>query len=122
MSDETDIKALQMAYAARTDARDAEGFADLFTDDGELVLPGGFRIAGREKLLKAVRNMPPGGRHLPQPGAILINGDRAQATSRFRFLPEQGAEMTGGYEDLFLKTARGWRFTYRLNRVDEPSD
>ena len=83
MSDEGEITKLQEEYALRFDARDADGFAALFVEDAEVVLPGGFRLLGNEKLHKAVRNMPPGGRHFPEPGKIELDGDTATSSSRF---------------------------------------
>ncbi|MDB6103626.1 MAG: hypothetical protein JWO52_3625 [Gammaproteobacteria bacterium] len=121
MSDEGEITKLQEEYALRFDARDADGFAALFVEDAEVVLPGGFRLLGNEKLHKAVRNMPPGGRHFPEPGKIELDGDTATSSSRFRFAPTDGEEITGHYEDRFVRTARGWRFSYRRSVQDAAS-
>ncbi|MET8175892.1 nuclear transport factor 2 family protein [Streptomyces clavifer] len=39
----------------RVDALDIEGFADTFTDDGEVVHAGGHRQSGREEMLAGMR-------------------------------------------------------------------
>jgi uncharacterized protein (TIGR02246 family) len=121
MSDENEITKLQQEYALRFDARDADGFMALFVEDAEIVLPGGFRLAGHEKLRKAVRNMPPGGRHFPELGKVEIDGATAASTSRYRFVPAEGEEITGHYEDRFVRTERGWRFSYRHGVQDAAS-
>ena len=118
MDDTTEIRALQRAYASAFDARDPEAFANLFTADAEVVLPNGVRLVGREKLLKAVRNTPPGGVHTPEDGAILVQGEQATGASRFRFEPPVGNVVTGAYEDRFLKTPQGWRIAFRRSIVD----
>ena len=119
MDPKAEITRLQKAYALHFDAREAEAFAALFTEDAEVIVPGGHRILGREKLLKACQRTPPGGGHYPEEGTITIDGDKATASSRFRFEPAAGEPMTGEYEDRFEKTADGWRFSYRRSIIDE---
>lgn len=118
MDDKTQIQFLQREYAARFDARDPEGFANLFTPDAEVVLPNGYKLSGHEKMLKVVRNTPPGGLHLPEAGPIEIEGDSATASSRFRFEPGTGEVVTGEYEDRFVRTSDGWRFAFRRSIPD----
>ncbi len=52
--DEEALRALSTDYAAAVDGRDGDGFAALFTDDGELVVPD-------------VPRRPPAGGHPPRP-------------------------------------------------------
>jgi uncharacterized protein (TIGR02246 family) len=118
MTDEQQISALQQNYAALFDARDIDGFAALFAEDAELVVPGGLRLRGHERFRKAVANMPPGGTHHPEAATIEIDADTATATSRFRFVPPSGPEVTGVYEDRFVRTADGWRFSFRRSVQD----
>lgn len=119
MSDESDICFLAAEYARRFDLRDAEGFADLFTDDATVLLPTGHCLIGREKLLKAVRNTPPGGVHLPEAVTVHISGGDATGTSRFLFRTDDGTEVTGRYEDHFVRTVLGWKIAERRSVLDE---
>ena len=118
MSDEAQIRALLAGYADRFDRRDADGFAELFAEDAVLVPPGGREIIGLEKITKAVRNMPPGGRHLPGDAQIQVTGDRAVATSRYRAEMPDGGINEGRYDDEFVRTPSGWRFALRRVVVD----
>jgi len=118
MDPKTEIERLQRAYAVNFDARAPEAFAALFTEDAEVILPGGHRLLGHEKLLRAVQKTPAGGTHHPEKGSITVAGDTATASSRFRFVPAAGEPITGEYEDRFEKTADGWRFSYRRSIVD----
>ena len=54
-----EIRELQLAYGKLFDAREAEAFAALYTEDAVLVQIGGKEIRTHEKFAKAVRNMPP---------------------------------------------------------------
>jgi uncharacterized protein (TIGR02246 family) len=61
MDDMSVIRQLQLDYAVHFDARDAESFANLYTDDATIWPPTGKPFSGRDKLLKAVNNSAPGG-------------------------------------------------------------
>lgn len=113
MDDKAEILALHHSYAEKFDARDADAFADLFTDDGVMVPPGIREIAGRERLAKAVRNMPAGGTHLPLEATIEIDGDRANAICQFRATTADGSQHRGTYKDQYIRTIKGWRIVRR---------
>jgi len=113
MADRDEIQALQVGYAEKFDARDAEAFANLFTDNGVMVPPGMREIVGREKLIKAVRNMPPGGTHYPQEVEIEINGHEAIASCRYLAEMPDGSQHQGSYKDKYLRTSKGWRILRR---------
>jgi uncharacterized protein (TIGR02246 family) len=122
VSDADAIRALQRAYGTLFDARDASGFALLYTDDAVLVQIGGKEIRTREKFARAVRNMPPRGEgfHRLIDSEIAIDGDEARATCRFAARTSDGRDVTGHYEDEYRRTGDGWRFTRRAAFLDPP--
>ena len=121
MSDETEIRQLQLDYARLFDARDAEKFAELYTDDAVLVQIGGKEIRTKDKFVKSVRNMPPRGEGFHKIGEtrIAIDGDVASAVTRYAARSSvTGADMTGHYEDTYRRMPEGWRFTRRAVFID----
>ncbi|HTU13105.1 MAG TPA: nuclear transport factor 2 family protein [Allosphingosinicella sp.] len=115
-----EIRGLQLAYGRTFDAREAEAFAALYTEDAVLVQIGGKEIRTREKFAKAVRNMPPAGRgrHEALETALEIDGDAARGTCRFAAETSAGASVTGHYEDEYRRTGAGWRFSRRAVFLD----
>jgi uncharacterized protein (TIGR02246 family) len=117
LNDKDTIIRLQADYARRLDARDAGGFAALFTETAELVRPDGHRTIGTEKIRKAIQKMPIGGTHIPGEASIEIDGDKATSTSRFTYVPPEGAAITGTYNDQLVRTPHGWRFSLRQSSI-----
>ena len=120
MSDETEIRQLQLDYARLFDARDAEKFAELYTDDAVLVQIGGKEIRTREKFVKSVVNMPPpnGGYHKVLETDTKIYGDEASASVRFQARTTGGQDVTGHYEDSYRRAPEGWRIARRAVFLD----
>jgi 3-phenylpropionate/cinnamic acid dioxygenase small subunit len=123
MSDQTEIANLLFEYAARIDAGDFEGVAELFrhgrilTEFGELV--------GYEAVLEMYRSSTrlypdgtPRTRHITTNLAIRIEGDRAHCDSTFTVMqaledfPLQ-AIICGRYQDVLVRDAGNWRFEQR---------
>jgi len=122
LSDREQIRQLQLAYVRLFDARDADGFAELYTDDAVLIQAGGKEIRTKEKFRKSVVNMPPKGDgfHNMLDSDIVVDGDTARARTRFEARSSiSGAEMAGYYEDEYRRTREGWRFTRRAVLLDE---
>jgi uncharacterized protein (TIGR02246 family) len=120
MTDEEAIRELQLDYARHFDARDAQAFADLYTDDAVLVQIGGKEIRTREKFVKSVVNMPPpnGGYHKVLETDTKIYDDEASASVRFQARTTNGQDVTGHYEDSYRRTPEGWRITRRAVFLD----
>jgi uncharacterized protein (TIGR02246 family) len=114
-NDWLEIRNLQLAYGKLFDARDAEGFAALYTEDAVLVQIGGKEIRTRDKFKKAVRNMPPAGQgaHLMLDTRLEIDGDQARGTCRFAAQTSEGDSVGGHYEDEYRRTEAGWLISRR---------
>src|SRR4030095_4520511 len=108
MTDEEAIRELQLAYARHFDAREAQAFADLYTDDAVLVQIDGREIRTKDKFIKSVINMPPpSGYHRMLDTEIHIDGDQAQGVCRFEARTAAGQDVTGRYEDRYRRTPEG---------------
>jgi hypothetical protein len=118
--DKDDIQALSTSYATNLGTCKADDYAGLFAADG--IFYSGFRgnIQGRDQLVALVKSerhcqpgaaqpaRPGGGSGAPalQFGAIEARPGGAKATVT---LPNNG----GAYDDVYAKTAGGWRFQNR---------
>ena len=52
LEDRQAVEAVLVSYAHQVDARDAEGVAELFTEDGQLQVPGAAPLIGRARIAK----------------------------------------------------------------------
>jgi hypothetical protein len=106
------ITSLLAAYCIRMDHRDAEGWADLFTVDGEF-FAFGRTFAAREGLV-GLAERSPGGVHLVGPPVVEVDGNEATVQQNFLFVEQVEHEMRiGFYDDVLLRTPDGWRFRTR---------
>jgi hypothetical protein len=126
------------AYALDTGAEGGYAYADLFTPDGVFIRSSGARVEGREALARLVRLNPQAQRR-SSPGPAFDPGRRGPLyTSHFItnhvIEPAPGGaagkeylviidlgdpgqtnvvQQGGHYEDVYVKTAQGWRFKSR---------
>jgi hypothetical protein len=119
-ADAEEIQGLSAKYASALGACQADAYADLFTPDG--IFYSGFRgnIQGRDALIalvKSERHCQPGAERPARPGGG--SGAPALHFGSIEFNP-RSAKMTvtlpnngGNYEDVYAKTAAGWRFSNR---------
>jgi ketosteroid isomerase-like protein len=114
MSDKDKIAELRELYAIYFDNRDAEAFLTIFADDGVMVVPGSKEIIGHERLARLVSSIPAnGGKHIPIDAEISVNGDEASCNGPYR-MELAGEVHTGQYDDQFVRTSAGWRFSKRV--------
>jgi hypothetical protein len=125
--DHAEIRTLLAEYCHLADSGDAEGYAALFTADGELVEEGVTitpphniaRLARRFVELSAERPQPSGSKHITVNSAIRLGDESATARSDLLALkldPQSGWQLggVGQYEDELVRTGGGWRFRRRV--------
>lgn len=131
LADREEIRSLIIRYAAHLDARQLREYADLFAPDGTWT--GGLGSAtGPDAIVEMLErglvhiDLPSGGTyHLTFNPAVLVDGDRATATSRYAYLVRDEADrpvvsLIGHYEDDLVRTPAGWRFARRQAFTDMP--
>lgn len=130
LEDQAAIQRVLVEYAARIDARDYAGYADLFARDGvwqngETVRRGRAEI---QAMLSGLFGNPAPGfvnredYHLISNPQVDVDGDRARARSRHLLIMrgENGQPqpmLSGLYEDEFIREDGEWKI---LRRVDNP--
>jgi uncharacterized protein (TIGR02246 family) len=114
------IRKLLARYCFAIDARDAEAWAGLFTEEGVFHYTPGDPIIGRAALRQFVSMIPDDRHHLTMNEVIDIDGD--SATVRAYTLVTRGTppiiSAVGTYHDSLTRTADGWRFSLRLYTPD----
>jgi len=137
--DYIDIQQLAARYAFLIDTCTSGGteFADLFTADGEFSLSqqwgvaGGRKTKGRDALIDAAGGDGKGGckdpkttmgygiSHISVNHVITPTAEGASGKSYLLAIGVGGdpttIERQGGYEDVYVKTAAGWRFKSRVH-------
>ncbi len=116
--DRADIDALVSTYLGVLGACDAEGFADLFADDGGY-FASGFRgrVVGRDRLIAMVESerhcrVAPGEEPAARPGSSTPPEVRLDIRDDGVFgIVELGD--IGRYEDEYVRTPDGWKFGAR---------
>lgn len=113
--DYAEILQLYFRYPVALDSGDAEGYADLFTDDGSF----GNRV-GRQALLEFVRGRSASTvRHAPLTPVITPTAEGATGSvlNLFVDVAQTPAVVTrvSQYTDTLVKTSAGWRFKTRVN-------
>jgi uncharacterized protein (TIGR02246 family) len=129
-----DIRALIHAYGQALDTRDFHAFASLFEpDEGTWV--GGFGTAvGRDAIFRMMdeaighANEPfdPVSHHVFTNIRIVVDGDRARATTKWIFVVPSAAgqpewRFLGHYEDQFVRRQGQWLFLRREAFTDIPA-
>ena len=120
--DYAEILQLYFRYPVALDSGDAEGYANLFTEDGSF----GDRV-GRQALLEFVRGRSSSSvRHAPLTPLITPTADGAtgMVLNLFVDVAQSPAVITrvSQYTDTLVKTSVGWRFKTRVNGSADLSD
>lgn len=128
LEDMESIRKLFYAYGKLADSKDWVGYSDLFVEDGVFdsahsvgTVTGSKEI--RERLGSAYGGDPADGIHLFHNIEIDVDGDRATAKSFWSYLRpgENGYPpqllMFGRYEDVLVRTDKGWKFQLRKCRI-----
>jgi SnoaL-like domain len=111
-------------YCIMMDRGESDGWAELFTPDGQF-FAFGRSFDGHEGLRKLARTSPRGV-HIGSQPVFEISGDDATARQNFIFVYAEGHTMRiGFYDDVCVRTDAGWRFRTRrctFATTDGPSD
>ncbi|MEI9851324.1 MAG: nuclear transport factor 2 family protein [Sphingomonas sp.] len=126
-----DIEAIRMLcadYGRMLDAKDFQGYAALFAEDGEWTGVGAFgTLKGRDRIARFMTETFGNGAsapcvHLMTNFRIAAAGDTASAWSRWTLIERRGEGpalvYAGHYDDSLVRTAEGWRFARRAVSVD----
>lgn len=118
--DELAIRDTAARFTDAVNRSDGPALGELFTDDGEWLVPGMPTTVGRAAAAERIEGLRTTFANLVQlmhSGHVNIDGDRA--TARW-YLSETASSadgasfaFTGIYEDEFVRTADGWRFARR---------
>ena len=119
--DYAEILQLYFTYPMVLDARDAEGYADLFTPDGTFN-----DNAGRAALVSFVRSRPASGlRHAPLTPMVIATPEGAKGSVISLFVDASQNPPTIPrvilYTDTLVKTPQGWRFKSRVTGPVPPA-
>ena len=111
-------------YCSTMDRRDADGWAGLFTPDGQF-FAFGRSFDGHDRLRKLAADSPLGV-HIGGDPAFALDGDQATAQQNFVFVYADDHHMRiGFYDDVLVRTGAGWRFRSRrctFQSAEGPSD
>jgi len=112
-------------YGHTWDNQDAEGWADVFTEDGYYYDGGGKEVVGREALVAYARQFGPdysGRFHIVTNPFIAVEGDTAKAHSYFLIVEGLTPCLSGTYDDQVVRTPKGWRIKRRVVSVLHPAE
>jgi len=115
--DRAAIHDLLARYCHSFDSGNADGVADLFTEDG-VFDPGvaGFEpVEGREVIRGFVGSVPAGTvHHITTDAAYDIDGDVATGIASFLVVAKRAIVTAGRYHDDLVRADGGWRLRRRL--------
>lgn len=124
------IQQLFVDYGHHLDAGDLEAYANLFAEDGEVLLGPIGRAKGRDEIRALMEGILSGGRgasyHLITNPMIELDGDRATSHVTWTVIQRDadGApklSMLGHHSDVLVRDGANWRFHQRKGYVDLPS-
>jgi hypothetical protein len=118
--DRADIRQLSDNYVTFLDGCKAAEYAGLFAVDGSFISGPRGTMTGREKLESLVTSEPFCKPNAPARSAMshafskIVIEPTADGASGKVYLPGREANTSGGhYEDVYVKTAAGWKFKSR---------
>jgi uncharacterized protein (TIGR02246 family) len=110
------IRKLLARYCFAIDARDADAWTGLFTEDGVFHYNLGEPIAGKDALRQFLSMVPDDRHHLTMNEIIEVDGDTATVRAYALITKESPPVISavGEYEDTLRRTSSGWRFASRI--------
>ena len=124
-----EIMQLYGMYNQGSDFRDPELWASIFTDDGVFRPASGQEVVGRDALLARAQGRvqgqtgPGGARHYTSSWVITPTVDGGAKARAYWFVMNVSGEQprpvaSGYYDDVFVKTPKGWRIKSRALHSD----
>jgi len=119
LRDKDAIRDLINGYCFHMDAGRFAALGALFADDGEWITPYAHEVGPAAVEAVMTRNVPPSPKrvHYTMNTIIAVEGDRATAQSNYLVILETSGgpvpSVCGIYDDVFTRTAAGWRFQRR---------
>jgi uncharacterized protein (TIGR02246 family) len=130
LEDLEEIRQLFVDYGRYLDQRDFDAYAELFCEDGELLLGPIGRVRGRAAIGEHMRKILPGdgggSYHLVTNPRISLDGDEARAEVMWSVV-SPGADgqpvlsMLGRHRDVLAREGGRWRFRRREGHIDVPA-
>jgi hypothetical protein len=112
--DRVEMMQLVARYNHAADARDAEAWAQTFSEDGVFQKDETVEARGHAALVRVVSERPPShARHWTLNFVIEGDGDRATMLADFALLNENRIEFTGRYVSSLIKENGSWKFERR---------
>lgn len=124
------IQQLFVDYGNHLDAGDFEAYANLFADDGEVMLGPLGRAKGRDEIRALMEGMLSGARgtsfHVITNPMVDLDGDRAMSTVMWTVIQRDAdgspkLSMLGHHTDVLVRDGGSWRFQQRKGSIDLPS-
>ena len=112
--DREEMIELVARYNHAIDSRDAEAWADTFTEDGRFYVPPNHDVRGREALIAFIGSFgPPGGHHWTT--NFLVDGDGNDATMLVESIFIRGSDAggRGRYVNTMKRVGGRWKFAER---------
>jgi uncharacterized protein (TIGR02246 family) len=130
LEDLEEIRQLFVDYGRHLDAGDVEAYADLFADDGEILLGPIGRAKGRAEIValmtKVKERAATASFHLVTNPVVRLDGDRATGEVLWTVI-KPGVEgklevaMFGRHVDELVRERGRWRILKRRGRMDVPA-
>jgi uncharacterized protein (TIGR02246 family) len=130
LEDLEEIRQLFVDYGRHLDAGDVEAYADLFADDGEILLGPIGRAKGRAEIFalmtKVKERAQTASFHLVTNPVIRLDGDRATGEVLWTVIKPDAAgklevAMFGRHVDELVRERGRWRILKRRGRIDVPA-
>jgi len=130
LEDLEEIRQVFIDYGHHLDQHDFESYADLFTEDAELLLGPIGKVQGRAAIREHMQGVLPGDGggsfHLITNPRISLDGDEARTEVMWSVVT-RGADgqpmlsMLGRHRDVLVRDGGRWRFRRREGHIDVPT-
>ena len=130
LEDLEEIHQLLVDYGHHLDAADLDAYAELFADEGELLLGPVARASGRTEIKtvmsKALAGAKGNSYHVITSPRVSLDGDTATSEAMWTVIERDGdgkpnVGMIGHHVDELVRERGRWRFRRRRGYVDIPS-